>query len=142
MARSNPTHRKALALLLIVTHELMPVSIAYAQTVPVLQDQPLFTVSTVQPNLMLTLDNSGSMAWQFAPMSTSSKQGSNCFQNANYNRLYYNPNVTYIAPIKPDGTRYADASYTAAWRDGFNTGAGTLNLSTSFPAVGNYASST
>ena len=37
MARSNPTHRKALALLLIVTHELMPVSIAYAQTVPVLE---------------------------------------------------------------------------------------------------------
>ena len=49
---------------------------AVAQTVPALEDQPLFTMNSVKPNLMLTFDNSGSMDWQFAPMSTSANQGS------------------------------------------------------------------
>ena len=112
---------------------------AVAQTLPVIQDQPLFTVSSVQPNVMLTLDNSGSMNWQFAPMSTAANQSRRCFNNSSYNRLYFNPSATYLPPMQGNGTRLPDASYAAAFLDGFRPGAGTRSLSTGFPALGNYA---
>ena len=115
---------------------------AVAQTLPVIQDQPLFTVSSVQPNVMLTLDNSGSMNWQFAPMSTAANQSRRCFNNSSYNRLYFNPSATYLPPMQGNGTRLPDASYAAAFLDGFRTGAGTRSLSTGFPALGNYAAYT
>ncbi|MBU6272681.1 MAG: hypothetical protein KGQ67_15345 [Betaproteobacteria bacterium] len=109
---------------------------ASAQTVPALEDQPLFTMNSVKPNLMLTFDNSGSMDWQFAPMGTAVDEGKPCFQNSSYNRLYYNPAVTYLAPVRGDGTRWPNASYTSAWPNGFfpeGYGA-TVNLSTGFPS--------
>ncbi len=108
-----------------------------AQTVPALEDQPLFTINSVKPNLMLTLDNSGSMDWQFAPMGTSANSGKFCYRNSNYNRLYYNPSITYLPPINGDGTRWANASYSSAWPNGFfPDGYGsTVNLSTNFPTT-------
>jgi type IV pilus assembly protein PilY1 len=110
---------------------------AVAQTVPALEDQPLFTMNSVKPNLMLTFDNSGSMDFQFAPMGTSSGSGNRCYQNSSYNRLYYNPAVTYLPPVNADGTRWPNASYTSAWPNGFlptRYGAN-LNLSTQFPST-------
>ncbi len=137
MNRSHPRGRAAVACALIVCLELLPVASALAQ-VPAIGDDPLFTVSTVKANLMMTLDNSGSMGWQFAPMDTSANKTRKCFTSHLYNRLYYNPNNTYLPPVKADGTRYPDSSYTTAWVDGFATTAGTRNLSTQFPATNNY----
>ena len=107
-----------------------------AQTVPALEDQPLFTMNSVKPNLMLTFDNSGSMDFQFAPITVSSDHSKRCYKNSSYNRLYYNPAITYLPPINGDGTRWANASYTSAWPNGFfPTGYGsTINLSTGFPS--------
>ncbi len=134
---------KALAYGLIFAHAWYPVASALAQSMPEIEDVPLYTATSVQPNVMLTLDNSGSMAWQFAPMSTSANDDKRCFTSHLYNRLYYNPSITYLPPVRADGTtRYPDSSYTAAWRDGFRTGGGTLDLSSRFPALGNYAAST
>ncbi len=138
MGHSVSTSRRLLAIAVIVAHECLPLSVAFAQT---LQDQPLFTVSSVQPNLMLTLDNSGSMLWQFAPMYTSANNTKRCYTNYQYNRLFYNPNNTYLPPVKADGSRYPDSSYTNAWLNGFQTSAGTWDLSVNFPAVTNYGTS-
>ncbi|MFM7505556.1 MAG: pilus assembly protein, partial [Rubrivivax sp.] len=62
-----------------------------------------------------------------------------CYTNSAYNRLYYDPGATYLPPIKADGTRYPNSSYTSAWLNGYITILGTMDLSTSFPAPGKYA---
>ena len=134
--------RKVLVTALISAQVLFPAVSPWAQvpTGPIaLSDQPLITTSTVQPNLMYTLDNSGSMDWQFAPMYTANNQSRYCFTDPAYNGLYYNPNFTYLPPITYDGvTRYPASTYTNAWMDGFDIPSGTRNLSTKYPALGDY----
>lgn len=55
------------------------------------------------------------------------------------NKTYYNPNVKYEPPVKvnSDGTmdRYANSTYTAASKDGFNSSASTINLETEFKSL-------
>jgi type IV pilus assembly protein PilY1 len=91
----------------------------------------------VKPNVMFIMDDSGSMDDEHAPDNVSTNNV--CFGVATRNRLFYDPNVTYTAPQQANGTNYADASFTAARRDGFNTGSSTRDLSdvrnTSTPAV-------
>ncbi|WP_320150424.1 PilC/PilY family type IV pilus protein, partial [uncultured Tolumonas sp.] len=89
--------------------------------------KPLFLESTMPPNVMFTLDNSGSMSWSFIPDSigndngqcdpqsqrnstiTYSYSGSSYSFNANlceannYNGIYYDPRVTYKPRIDDDG---------------------------------------
>ena len=126
----------------LAAHALQPPT-AHAQSVPAIADEPLYTATSIQPNVMLTMDNSGSMAWQFAPMSTADNRSKRCFTSHLYNKLYYNPSMTYRPPVMADGvTRYPNASYTAAWRDGFDPSAGTLDLRSQFPSVGFYAAET
>jgi type IV pilus assembly protein PilY1 len=80
---------------------------------------PLFTSTTtvVKPNVLFTLDDSGSMAWDFMPddadFSTSgfnSKYGRRASQ---CNGLAYNPNTAkqpYRLPVDATGAAVADAS--------------------------------
>jgi len=103
---------------------------------------PLVTSTTtaVLPNLMFVLDDSGSMAWAHMP-DVSSDAGSSVVWNLGYygarssqcNGVYYNPDFTYTPPVYADGTSYPNASFTAAWSNGFlgNAG-GTVNLSTNY----------
>lgn len=104
-----------------------------------LADAPLVTssASTVQPNVFLMMDDSGSMNWDFvpdwppgtAPFSTSTfgRASNQC------NGIYYNPAVTYTAPVKADGvTYYPNSSFTSAWMDGYNTSNGAVDLSSKF----------
>lgn len=116
-------------------------TVAQAQvpTGPVsLADVPLFATISVKPNVMFTLDNSGSMAWAFAPMWVDDQWGRNCTTAHTFNNLYYNPANDYFPPVRADGTRYPNASYTAAWRDGYFTADGTVNLSNKYSNVGSY----
>ena len=99
------------------------------------------TTTTVKPNVLLVLDNSGSMDWDHMPDDSGDGGSAVTFRYGYYglrssqcNQVYYDPSTTYLAPIKADGTSYPDASFTGAWDDGFNTGAGTTNLNTSFQA--------
>lgn len=100
-----------------------------------LATEPLANASSAaaKPNVMFTLDDSGSMNWSFAPDTTYN------FQDYDYgavasqcNPIYYNPNVTYKPPVKADGSSYPDSSFTAAWKNGFDTSDGTVNLSNNF----------
>ncbi len=109
-----------------------------------LADVPLFSTVTVQPNIMFTLDNSGSMAWMFAPMWVNPGAGADlyagryCLTNWRFNNLYYNPAVVYNPPVTATGSRFPNASYTSAWLNGFDTGEGTINLSTQYPTLATY----
>ncbi|XLZ70312.1 PilC/PilY family type IV pilus protein [Massilia sp. SR12] len=87
------------------------------------------TTSAVLPNIMLDLDNSGSMAWDYMPdyvrkrsdqefeyfcrdTSGGSKavceQGDPLYFASAFNRAYYNPAVRYQWPVKADGQPKAD----------------------------------
>lgn len=90
------------------------------------------TTSTVLPNLMFMLDDSGSMDWDYMPDDAKNFAGRYGFNNSHCNGVYYNPNITYTPPVTSAGVAYANASFTAAWRDGYQTGLGTVNLNTGF----------
>jgi len=59
------------------------------------------------------------------------------FKSSNFNPIAYNPNVSYTAPYKADGTQYT-TSFTAAYYDGFDTANGSVNLSTSYKTTETY----
>ncbi|WP_426161975.1 pilus assembly protein [Pseudoduganella sp. R-32] len=108
-----------------------------------LADIPLANASTapILPNIMLDLDNSGSMAWSYMPdyvrYTSLGNFGTMCrgpnknntlvvcepgdppFFASAFNGLYYNPAIRYMWPTKADGTRLADhkgnTSYAASW---------------------------
>lgn len=92
-----------------------------AQAAVSLAQSPLIIQKPIPPNLVLMLDDSGSMAWDFMPDSASGI-------NSATNGTYYNPNVTYIPPKYADGTNYNNAAFPVAWIDGFNQSSGTANI--------------
>lgn len=84
----------------------------------------------VPPNIFFILDDSGSMANAYMPDSVNGDRNKRCFRNWGYNKIYYNPNVNYIPPLKADGSSYPNASYPIANDDGYATGGSTTDLST------------
>jgi type IV pilus assembly protein PilY1 len=108
-----------------------------------LADKPLANATTVaiMPNIMLDLDNSGSMAWDYMPDyvrmrsdwefgrwcrdATGNENAAVCAQGdppyfaSAFNKLYYNPAVRYQWPVNADGTRRPDGNarskYASPW---------------------------
>ncbi|MGH8041087.1 MAG: pilus assembly protein [Rudaea sp.] len=93
---------------------------------------------SVDPNIIVTFDDSGSMASTYMGDNSPYKNGSwngpwscanvidpritastNPLSRA-MNGVYYNPNVTYTPPLLEDGSSFvnADATLTAVWEDG------------------------
>ena len=91
----------------------------------------------VPPNLYFILDDSGSMANEYMPDTMSvyapdpqhGTLGSRCHRNYGANKIYYNPAITYTAPLTADGSSYSNATFTAAYKDGYKTSDGTTDLS-------------
>jgi type IV pilus assembly protein PilY1 len=115
---------------------------AHANATPI-STQPIFitpaSTDEVKPNILLVLDDSGSMRWAHMPdpaedFARSSEAGNKRygFVSNHCNGIYYNPKITYTAPVKADGTSYPDSSFTAAPMDGYVTGSSTVNLSSKF----------
>ncbi|MCB1961363.1 MAG: hypothetical protein KDE68_12700 [Rhodocyclaceae bacterium] len=120
---------------LISAHSAHAASLAIAQV-------PLYLGGTVEPNILFVLDDSGSMYWSFMPDSIYGNRTTNRAKSSTYNKIYYNPALTYSAPLDKDGNKLADASFTAAWFDGYdlsNRSSNTTNLSTSFRPTWYYA---
>lgn len=95
-------------------------------------DEPLITQAEFQPkpNLMVILDDSGSMVRSYMPddlgsntdtTDTSGKTTWLGFKSSQCNGVGYNPNYNYVQPLTSTGAEYADASFTAAKKDGFST---------------------
>lgn len=125
---------------------------------------PLSLGGQVEPNIMFLLDDSGSMRWGFMPDELKPSylertgrwyEGNECSGKGSYagadvvfcpkaghrylasshlNKTYYDPSVTYLPPMKSDGSRFADAPFAAAWVDGY-VGGTTVNLGTDYMAI-------
>lgn len=122
-----------------------------------LPSAPLYLAGGVAPNLVVTLDDSGSMTWGYVPDSLGryAKVTSGCtgdsksifwyydsndttdnktyryFLSGDYNAQYYNPNTTYLAPLKYDGTPYT-TSFSSAYTNGFDAGSTPVNLASNY----------
>ncbi|HEX7342316.1 MAG TPA: PilC/PilY family type IV pilus protein [Rhodanobacteraceae bacterium] len=104
---------------------------APAESVPVDQ-QPLAIRQPVPPNIVLMLDDSGSMNWNFMPdwsYLKNNDENDAVIDSAN-NGVYYNPAVTYVAPplavpvaatsIAPAATTFpVETDMTSVPEDGF-----------------------
>jgi type IV pilus assembly protein PilY1 len=102
----------------------------HAALVP-LADAPVFDINTVKPNIMFTLDNSGSMQETSVPDSMGGNVGRRCYKNHIANALYFNPGSTatplqYDPPKSHNGTTtfsLPNVPFTAAPWDGYRTNA-------------------
>ncbi|MEW6764310.1 MAG: PilC/PilY family type IV pilus protein [Pseudomonadota bacterium] len=91
---------------------------------------PLYALEGVPPNIALTIDDSGSMAWGYVPDSKSVSNGSNPGKrwfSSSYNAMYYNPRNLYPAPPDENGNPRS-TSWPYAYRNGFDTSRGTQDL--------------
>ncbi|MGY4531042.1 type IV pilus assembly protein PilY1 [Pseudomonas sp. TE3786] len=154
----NPRHSRLLVGLLLAFASL------YASNAPAtalnLSQLPLFVTEGVAPNIMVTIDNSGSMKWAFAPDTMNPTTGSTYYgytaeqvrtsrraKSAAFNPLYYNPAVTYTAPYSvtySSGTTTTTpltTSFSAAYVNGFKTARGSLNLSSGYMVSWDYDTS-
>lgn len=68
-----------------------------------LRDLPLFLVEGVAPNVVLTMDDSGSMAWSYLPDGTSGRNLTE-YTASHFNPMYYDPEVDYRPGLYADGT--------------------------------------
>lgn len=93
---------------------------------------PLFLAQPPKPNVMFTLDNSGSMEWETvtgvdALGAYNTDKTNRAFYSSAYNQIYYDPATTYIP-----GTDYLSASMgssppSAARIDPYPTTGGNIN---------------
>lgn len=107
-----------------------------------LSNQPLATLPTVKakPNLLFVMDTSGSMNWSYMPDDLGASQSVTDQPYTNWygywspqcNGVAYDPTSVYNPPLKADGTPYPNASFTAAWTDGYTGGTSTTNLGNSY----------
>lgn len=93
---------------------------------------PLYAIQGVDPNIALTIDDSGSMQWAYVPdsLSTSGQR----FRSSAYNGMYYNPETNYTSPPDENGVPLS-TTFGAAWINGFNHGAGSYDLATQYRAT-------
>tara|TARA_R100000306_G_scaffold62548_1_gene72953 strand:- start:75905 stop:79639 length:3735 start_codon:yes stop_codon:yes gene_type:complete len=99
---------------------------------------PLFVKNSVEPNIFVTLDDSGSMAFAYTPDDRVSGydagygyvcRPNGCsngnwvfiqrkFASPDWNLQYYNPDTNYVPPKKADGSSYS-TTFTNAYVNGF-----------------------
>ncbi|KAA3650043.1 MAG: hypothetical protein DWQ11_17290 [Proteobacteria bacterium] len=103
-----------------------------AQAATDISSIPLYAIQGVDPNIALTIDDSGSMQWAYVPdaLSTSGKR----YRSSRYNGMYYNPAIAYAAPPDENGVPLS-TTFAAAWLNGFNHSSGSVNLSNSYQAT-------
>lgn len=92
---------------------------------------------TLAPNILYIHDDSGSMMRAYMPDDRSSTTDTNVprYSSSTYNKIYFNPDVTYLPPLDHEGKSLGNATFTAAWEYGYNRttrGSKTVNLSSRF----------
>lgn len=100
---------------------------------------PLTKPPSIKPNIMMILDDSGSMAWSVMPDSPSNTGKNTGLISSSVNGVYYNPTTDYKPPYAvtahPDAAaptfdRYPAASFDSAWTNGFKQSDGSYNIAT------------
>ncbi len=104
---------RALAAAVVAAHLLQPLFAMAAATD--LTDVPLAVQTGAQPNILFVLDNSGSMLWETitgtdAKAEYNSGKSEAGFYSPTYNKLYYNPAITYIPAVGYDAASVSGTS--------------------------------
>lgn len=102
---------------------------------------PLSLTVGVPPNMALTLDDSGSMRWAFAPDNINGLHATRRAKSSDFNPLYFNPNISYDAPIVFDtsGTeQQLSTSYSAALLNGYKSTYGAIDLRSDYKVTWTY----
>lgn len=116
---------------------LLPAALAVGATTD-LATQPLTAGIQPKPNLMVILDDSGSMGWPFMPDALGdtntgeARTGWVGYWSSHCNGLAFNPAQRYLPPLNADGSPYPDATFGAAREDGFDSESKVVNLSDAF----------
>jgi len=120
--------------------------------------KPLMAGGGVDPNLMFMLDDSGSMLWGYMPdgLRNQANFSRNCYSDSPYagirpyrcrikgnrflassylNKVYYNPDIPYVPPLKADGTGMDAADFTNAAVDGYSSFSARVDLSDDYRAI-------
>lgn len=160
-----PSHRRPFVtpLALALTLAAGLVTPVQAGTVDLSTTPPDLTKS-VDPNIAVTFDDSGSMGsdfmgdrrpfdnggwsspWRCAGVIDPRVTTPGNLRTHVMNGVYYNPGVSYLPPLKEDGSPFpdADATLAAVWNDGINwnrpvsatTGGGTTNFTGAWKCAG------
>ncbi len=105
---------------------------------------PLNLSEGVPPNMIFTLDESGSMSWGYTPDSLSGYFSTKRILSTTFNSQYYNPDIVYKIPpaFDKNGVEYElTTSFEKAYHNGFipgdtaNHSSGYLNLTNSYRAT-------
>ncbi|MCS6922688.1 MAG: hypothetical protein NZM07_12375, partial [Elioraea sp.] len=109
---------------------------------PSLAQVPQFLPSPLAPNLVITLDDSGSMQWAYMPDSMCSEQATRRVKSAAYNPLYYDPRIRYELPLRFEAVtnnyERLSTSFTNAYVNGFAPQLGTIDLSQAYRVTWSY----
>ena len=103
-----------------------------------ISNKPLDTLEGVPANILLTMDDSGSMEWNYMPDSLDDNpaiDNTRRAKSSTVNKIYYNPAITYEPAKDKNGASLGNATFTAAWYNGFVHGDGTRDLSTNYCAL-------
>lgn len=106
------TFRALLAATILSVSGIAVSEAASAPTVPIDQ-QPLIVAKPLAPNIVLMLDDSGSMASDFMPDGMSSADDMD-FRASSENGTYYNPDVLYVVPPQANSTTASPITYGGA----------------------------
>lgn len=83
---------------------------------------PLFITSSLDPNIMFIIDDSGSMNASYLPDSIcdpTSLRTTHRVYSSTINGLAYNPAITYTPPLDQNGVSLGNSPFTAAWKNGY-----------------------
>jgi type IV pilus assembly protein PilY1 len=131
---------RALVAATILSASGLAVSVAASTPTVPIDQQPLIVAKPLAPNIVLMLDDSRSMTWDYMPDSSYIKPYTlDSFRNSSINFVYYDPNTTYEVPVSADGTPYPNASFPNAWINGFDSSAGSTDIrSYESPNIGGF----
>lgn len=74
--------------------------------------------SAVNPNVIVTFDDSGSMGATSLPDGLAGNYNNKFYYSPDVNLIYFDPMKDYPPPLKADGSSFPNSTYTSAWRDG------------------------
>lgn len=124
---------------------LLTLSVQTAQTAVNIANTPLILPSPLTPNVILTLDDSGSMQYgvltrsqtgtiPFDTQGTDGDFGERFYKSAHFNPYYYNPNIRYTPPPDANGQPLS-TSFDKAWINGFDQSRGWVDLRSEYRPV-------
>lgn len=101
---------------------------------------PLSLTEGVPPNMIFTLDDSGSMKRSHVPdsIAADTTMRTKRAKSAHFNPAYYDPNTTYVIPEGANSNGELveyNTSFTTAYHMGFKTGLGSVDLSKAYRAT-------